>query len=489
MVKHDQAKSLTKRSLVAYGGFALPIAIAELPIILYLPAFYAKEVGLSIGLVGLVFLLARLWDGISDPIIGTLSDCTNSRFGRRKPWILVGAPLWMLAAWFLCNPPKDVGLFYLFFWAVLFYAAHTIVKIPYWSWGAELSSNYEERSKVTGFRESGSMLGNIIVAAAPVFLLSKGAPVRDVLLLISVLLIVLIPLTVAPLTMSIADHKPLISRPRFDAGAVIRALFQNRPLVRFLAVIACLYISLGVINSVAIFMIDIGFGLPGAFFSLFFIEYIIAILAAPLLVGLAGRAGKHVVLSMSFCLLLFAFFVGFILPEGNYVLVVLWICIMGVALSGVYILPPSIIADIVDYDTVTSGGRRAGVYMAAVNLVMKLGLALGVGVGYGFLDVVGFDAAASEHTAHDAWLIRIAFCGISSVLLIPAIPLLLKFPITKEVQLELRRRIEAAAKKSKNQPDPYTFVKIGNGQNKSHKSRQLMTPTSFISKKIGHRSG
>ena len=459
---HQTTEKLTKGSLIAYGGLALPIAIAELPIILYLPAFYAKEVGLSIGMVGLVFLFARLWDGISDPIIGTLSDRTHSRFGRRKPWIVVGGPLWMMATWFLCNPPDDVGLLYLFVWAVLFYAAHTVVKIPYWSWGAELSSNYEERSKVTGFRESGSMLGNIIVAAAPVLLLPKDAPVRDVLLLISVLLIILIPVTMAPLSMSIADYKPIIARPTFDAGQLVRELAKNGPLKRFLGAIACIYIGMGVINSVAIFLVDIGFGLPDAFFSLFLIEYIVAILVAPLLVRLAGKVGKHIVLTICICLLLMACIVGFVLPMNYFSLVVAWVCVLGVALSGLYIFPPSIIADIVDYDTVTSGGERAGVYMAAVNLVMKLGLALGVGVAYGFLDLVGFDPAAAVYSPQDAWAIRVAFCGISSVLLVPAIPILLKFPITKEVQQDLRRRIESAAKKAKDRADTRAFVKIGN---------------------------
>src|SRR5579872_6333216 len=72
-------------TLLAYGTLALPLSLAEIPIILYLPAFYAKELQLSAGLVGMVFLLARVWDGITDVFIGWLSDRSNSRWGRRKP--------------------------------------------------------------------------------------------------------------------------------------------------------------------------------------------------------------------------------------------------------------------------------------------------------------------------------------------------------------------------------------------------------------------
>lgn len=448
MPDNNANSKLPNRALITYGGLAIPIAIAELPIIIYLPAFYSKEVGLSIGMVGLVFLLARLWDGITDPIVGTLSDRTNSRFGRRKPWVVLGVPLWMTATWFLCNPPEQVGLFYLFLWAAVFYASHTIVKIPYWSWGAELSSNYEERSKITGFRESGSMLGNLLVAAAPVFLLSKDAPVRDVLLLISMLIIILIPLAVAPLSLSIPDRNP-ITRSRVEAAKIMKALFKNAPLKIFLGANACLYTCFGVINSVAIFLVDIGLGLPNSFFSLFLIQYTTAVIAAPLLVRFAGKVGKHIVLNAMLCLLVVTSVIGFVLPMGSYASAVVWICLMGVICSGMYIFPPSILADIIDYDTVKSGEERAGIYMAALNLVFKLGLALGVGIAYGFLGIAGFDASAPSHTADDVLVIRMAFFGISPVLLIPAIYLLCKFPITKKVQQELRRKISAQLDSSK----------------------------------------
>ena len=445
---YEASEKLSTSSLAAYGGLALPLAITDLPILLYLPAFYAKEVGLSIGMVGLVFLFARLWDGISDPIIGTLSDRTISHFGRRKPWTVIGTPLIMLAAWFLCNPPQQVNLSYLFFWAIAFYTSQTIIRIPYWSWGAELSCNYGERNKITGFRETGAMLGNLMVAAAPVLLLAKDAPVRDVLLLITLMIVVLFPIASGALAMVIKDHSP-VTRSEFSASQIIRALLENKPLKQFLVVIACLFTSLGVINSVAIFLIDIGFGLPGAFFSLFLIEYIVAILAAPLVVRLASKIGKHIVLTQAICLLLFACVIGFILPSGNYAVVVAWMCILGVAFSALFILPTSIVADIVDFDTVNFGEERAGIYIAAYNLTTKLGLALGVGVAYGFLSMVGFDAAATSHTAQDAWLVRATFSGISAVLLIPAIPFLWKFPITKKVQRQLRHKINSNANKGK----------------------------------------
>ena len=463
MINDKSNTPLTNRSLIAYGGLAIPISIAEMPIILYLPAFYAKEMGLSIGMVGLVFLLARLWDGFSDPVIGTFSDRTMSRIGRRKPWVIMGAPLLMATTWFLCNPPEGAGLVYLGIWAILFYTAQTVVKIPYWSWGAELSSNYEERSRITGFRESGSMIGNVVVAIAPLVLLSSNPPVKDVLFLISLLIILLIPATTTPLIATIKDHNAP-SKPDLNLIRVFKDLLKNGPMVRYLGAMLFLFISTGIINSVAIFLVDIGLGLPGSFFSLFFIQYMVAIISVPMLVKLGNRFDKHIVLTGSFVMMVIYYLIIFTLPMGNYTLIAGLISIAGVGFACTYVFETSILADIVDYDTAITGEERTGTYMATLNLIFKLGLALGVGIAYGFLDIVGFDPAASAHTVNDVLKIRVAGCVLTSILLIPAIFLLWKFPITKKVQRELRRTIEANANNIKQDSEDNGFTKLGNHQ-------------------------
>src|SRR5581483_9451937 len=151
----------------------MPIWIAIIPIVNYLPAFYAKELHLSVGMVGAVFLCARLWDGMADLLVGWLSDHSDFRWGRRKPWVVCGAPCLMISTWFLCTPPQGVGLLYLMFWTALFYTAWTAMYIPYLSWGSELADDYVERSRVTSYREAFTMLGNLFFAAAPLTFLAQ----------------------------------------------------------------------------------------------------------------------------------------------------------------------------------------------------------------------------------------------------------------------------------------------------------------------------
>jgi Na+/melibiose symporter-like transporter len=87
------AEPTSKSSLLAYAGPAIPLRILLMQLVVYVPPFYAAEMGLEIATIGLIFFLARGWDALIDPLVGNLSDRTRSRWGRRKPWMAVGTPL------------------------------------------------------------------------------------------------------------------------------------------------------------------------------------------------------------------------------------------------------------------------------------------------------------------------------------------------------------------------------------------------------------
>jgi Na+/melibiose symporter-like transporter len=314
--------------------------------------------------------------------------------------------------------------------------------VPYISWGTELTTQYEERNRVTAYRDGAFMLGNVLVAVVPLILLPKDASVGDVLFLISLMILILVPLALIPLGIFVADpphHKKM--KVSFIQG--LRILLRNKPMIYFLVGYGFLYIALGIVNSVYLFLLDDGLGLPESFLPLFFIQYTTAILAIPIVVRLANYFGKHILMSASLAFLLIVYILAFMLPMGNYSLVVLLVVVFGLVSSCSYVLPHSILADIIDFDTVESGEQRAGIYAAAYGLVFKVGLALGVGLAYGFLDLAGYDPVADTSGPNDVLILRIAAFGITSILLLPAIYLLWHFPIDKQFQQELRRKIEA----------------------------------------------
>ncbi|MDA0631241.1 MAG: MFS transporter, partial [Proteobacteria bacterium] len=189
------ASSLTRSELLSYSLPSAPTSMLMMMVIVYLAPFYAAEMGMELAAVGGIFALARIWDAISDPIVGNLSDKTRTAYGRRKPWILLGTPALMVSLYFFLQPPEGVGLSYLVVVAIVFYLSITIVQIPYLSWGAELSRDYQERIRINGYREAFTMIGILLVASIPLFFLrGKNPTVADIVEVFTYVVLILLPL-------------------------------------------------------------------------------------------------------------------------------------------------------------------------------------------------------------------------------------------------------------------------------------------------------
>jgi glycoside/pentoside/hexuronide:cation symporter, GPH family len=433
--------------LSAYGSMALPLSLSEIPILLYLPAFYSQEFGLSAALVGTVFFCARLWDGLFDVLVGWLSDRSGSRFGRRKPWVVVGAPFLMISTWFLCNPPEDSGLVYLAVWAALFYTADALVKIPHLSWGAELATDYVERSRVTGFRGVFSMLGTVFFVTAPLVFLREGAPLSEVLSLVAITVLVLTPFASLILGWFVPDPPGKQVRAHRAGPAevlkILASLAKDRVMVNFCVAMLLNFTVSGIVNSLAVFSFGVGLGLSGKLSWIIFLLYISALCTMPLLMRLSKNVEKHRMLVCVGGIVAAIYVCSLFIPTGNFpIAAALWIA-AGAGGAAQLFLPTSILADIIDRGELASGARISGSYMAIYNLTMKIGLALGVGLSFVLLDLVGYNPAVEHHTATDARNIRLLGFGLPALLCVPGLILMWRHKITRTVQQQMRVEIDA----------------------------------------------
>jgi len=434
----------TKWTLLAYGGLALPLCLAGLPILVYLPAFYARELHLSTGVVGLVFLFARIWDAVSNVLIGWLSDHSTSRWGRRKPWVIIGAPFLMISTWCLCNPPQHTGPIYLAIWVALFYTSWAVMYVPYVSWGTELAHEYSERSRVTSFRETFTMLGNLFFAAGPLIFLADAAPLKDVLLLISITLLVTVALTTIPLGLYVPDSGPAKST-RTHLFRELIGLGNDRVMIRFVLATLIYAIGEGIANSIFVFFFGVGLQLPNRVFWAVFILYVATLCTMPAMLYVAKRMEKHRLLAIGLSIQVLAYGLFVVIPPGNFARVVVLEIVLGIANSAMLVLPTSILADIIDHGHVATGVRCSGAYVATYNLALKLGMAIGVGLAFGLLAWVHYEPAAAQHSPADVRNIRLLTFGLPCVLQIPVILLYLKHPITRRIQQRLRERIHLRA--------------------------------------------
>ncbi|NKB35972.1 MAG: MFS transporter [Gammaproteobacteria bacterium] len=430
---------LGRLSLITYAGPGLPIAVLEMPLIVYIVPFYAGELGLELATIGGIFLIARMWDAITDPVIGNLSDRTKTKWGRRKPWLLFGSPLLMIGVIAFLSPPEELGKVYLGVTAFLFYIAWTLVQIPYLSWGAELSRDYSERTRINSYRETGRMLGVLIATILPILVLSSPDPsVREILEVYVVALLVLIPLSTL-LAVWITPKGHYIENQDNSLFKALKILPKNKPFLRFLCGIFCLWLGGAIFNTVIVFLFQYLLELPRSdFLKLVLLQYILGIAFVPLWLKIADKIGRHralVIGGFGFLAILPLYLLA---TPGVFWHAVVIFCIAGPMTSVIWVMPPALTADTIEYGMMKGGSDHAALYMAMYNFVMKMALAFGVGLAMPLLGALGFNPMG-ENTAEAMRGFIFVALFLPMIVGLPGALILFNYPLTKAKHATIRR--------------------------------------------------
>jgi GPH family glycoside/pentoside/hexuronide:cation symporter len=421
---------LSNKILAAYSLPAVPLAMLISPIIIYLPAYYAEHIGIGLSALGVIFFIGRLWDGVTDPIVGRLSDMWQSRFGRRKPWVVAGSPFLIVATYFLCRPPQDASVIYLLVALVAFYVAYTVVRIPYISWGAELSPSYTERNRIAGLRELGTMVGIFISVSAPYFLLGgENASLDGIMLVFTISVTILMPIAALAAAKFVPDKAAgVVETPSLRQEFSV--VWRNKPYMRILTAQMILYLGTYMYNAAMVFLIEGPMGLKGKFLSLIMIEYTAMILFVPVLIWVSNYLNKHRVIALGILLQMTALAVmGFATP-GCYWQAAVAFVLVGISFSSWYIIPTSMIADTVDYGKMRGGADSAGVYMALFNFIDKLGLALAALITLPLLDFLGFNPQG-ENTGMALYSVKIVGVFMPMAIIFIAVLIYWNYPIDR----------------------------------------------------------
>ncbi|MBI1245240.1 MAG: MFS transporter [Alphaproteobacteria bacterium] len=418
-----------------------------LPLLVYLPVFYASATALGLSAIGGVLLVARMWDVAVDPAVGWASDRTRTRWGRRRPWMLAALPVVLAASYMLFNPPREAGVTYLLGWTMLAYLGWSMLQIPHQAWGAELSGDYAERSRIAAWRESLTVAGVALAAAAPAFAqwlgrVPAGAPPEGAALpLLFWIDLVALPLAGAALLRLVPEPPPAPTAPGFGLAAGWALLKENRPFRRLVAS----FLLNGVANALpaTLFLLYAGDvldarGLEG---GLLLVYLIAGIASVPLWLRAARLWGKH----RTWCAAMLANCAAFapvpLLGQGDVPSFLLICLATGLCYGADLALPASMQADVIDVDTAAGGGQRSGLYFALWAVAGKFALALAPAIAFPLLDAAGFSRGAAGTGGHG--MLAALYALVPVVFKLGAVGLMWNFPLDAAGQARLRERIEA----------------------------------------------
>ena len=450
----SETRPLKVNQLISYSGLSVPLQALLIPLIVFLPPFYATEMGLGLATVGAVFFVARLWDALSDPIVGGLSDRTKSRFGPRRPWIFIGTPFLMGLTWLLLVPQFEITFISLSILIFVFYVFWTSVFIPYQSWGAEITPDYDERARVTAFREGGTVIGILLGMGVPLVLIDPvTAPLRDaiwpgglpldnslgsLLRVMASTVIVLLP--VAALAACLFAPAPdFASAQTIEWRQTMGVLTRNKMFLRLF--VGYFSAQLGFLCFIATVQLFVTRGLMlDEFLLLVFLQHVVAIVTVPAWIWASNTFGKH----RAYCATLgfmMTGFLGFLLiPTANLQAAIIVFMFHGVGASGKLILPSAIAADTVDYDTLQTGAREAGSHLALLNLANKVTFALSVGITYPLLALAGFDPNGENSPGTINALMAVTVV-LPFIVMSIGLAVMWNFPLTKQRHAEIRAEL------------------------------------------------
>ncbi len=426
--------------LIAYSLIELPVAGPLTVMALYLGFRYA-ELGVGLAAIGTIGMIARLLDVAIDPACGALSDRTRTPFGRRRPWIAVGAPLFGFATWRLFLPPSDVDATYYAVWLVLFWLGFSMLNIPYYAWGAELSADYRERTRITSARSLAGSLGALACILIPTLsqrLRGVGGTADQVLSIVAFGLAIGLPIAVVAALALVPDRGAGGASVPFLRGAGVMA--RNRPFLQLLA---------------AFTLVGLGPALQGPMFP-FFMTHVVKrpevgpeillfyYFAVPVGVGLwaftARRLDKHRAWMCGMGVMVVATSLYLFVGEGDVLAMKAILTLSGIGSGAFAALPASMKADVVDLDALESGEDRAGIFFAAWSLAVKAISAFGVGIAFNVLFVIGF-VAKGVNGPDEILGLRIFYSAGPMLLYFVGMLLITGYPITAARHAELRLRL------------------------------------------------
>jgi GPH family glycoside/pentoside/hexuronide:cation symporter len=435
---------------VAYAAPAFALAVVGIPVYVYIPKFYTDVVGVPIASMGLILLAVRLFDAITDPAIGLLSDHTKTRFGRRRPYIAIASILVAVSVCALFNPPSwtsaTMETIWFTVWIFTLFLCWTLVVVPYESLGPELSFDYHERTSLFALRDGLLIAGTLAAASAPAVidwlygLTGSPQDEKKKFFIMSALYAPLIVACCYTCVLWIREMPNPMKQKHVDLKTALQDIAQNRPFVILL--ISYVISAFGNQLPATLILFYVQYVLKSDYANFFLVLYFFTGVAfLPLWILVSKKIGKKAAWLISMGINTGAFLGVMFLGAGDEVLYGIIVFFSGIGFGASFALPSAIQADVIDYDELISGLRREGLFIGIWSIAKKLAAALGVGISLYLLGFVGYQPNI-EQSGAVVLALKLLYGLVPCLCNIIAFMVALLYPISQEKHREIRKLIE-----------------------------------------------
>ena len=432
------------------GDFGISAITALLQF--YMLFYYTDVVGIDPGVAGTAILVGKLtWDMVNDVLFGYLEDKTRSRWGRRRPYLILCPIPLALSFWLLLSLPAGMSNMAAFFAIIgtfiLFDTFNTLLGTAYSAMTAEMTMDYDERTSVSTYRMMFNVVGYILGAGITTMLadmISKGSgvSVREAWGTVGLIFGVVGAVTSLIPGLFVRNKPAVESEPtQMPPVRAILSTFRNKPFISYIIISSIMSTAFTLVTTMLpyflIYQLDMG---STQTLVMLLMLGTLAICLVPCS-KVSGKIGKAKTYALGIGIACAALIVAFFLPAGAAAIYAV-AAVAGLGFSSQWVCPHSMIPDCIEYDELTTGERREGIYYGMNAMAGKVTGALGSAIcGWG-LSLTGYVENAAQ-TATALMGIRVMFALLPAALLLVCVPLLIKYPITRESHAKVVEELKA----------------------------------------------
>jgi GPH family glycoside/pentoside/hexuronide:cation symporter len=431
-------------TFVAYGLPRLAMGLVGVVVALYFVKFGTDVLLIAPVTMGAIHALARLWDGVTDPVAGYLSDRTRSRFGRRRSWLYASALPLMLAVILMWSPPSGLTGVWLVAWVagalLLYETAQDVFLIPHGALGVELSHSYHERTRVFAWQHLFLALGTLCGLGA-FYLIEAGDP-RARVQVFALLGGATLAVTILFAAWKLPERAENQGRGARNPWSAFRDVLRNPHARLLLGMYAIETLGAGAIFVLTPYMAQYVYGDASLTTLLAAVYLVPQALLTPLWIALAHRIDKKALWLASMVVTCCGFFALTFLTAEMRPLLLGLLFVIGVAAGVGAVCAPAIKADIIDFDEYQTGERKEGAYLAVWNFVRKCSGAVTPVLAMGSLQLSGYQPNV-EQSELTQWVIRAFFGLFPGICFVAGICIFLRFRFNQREHAAIRSALDA----------------------------------------------